>query len=1185
MGERRWTEKQLEAIEARDRTLLVSAAAGSGKTATLTERIIRSLTDNENPMEISELLVVTYTNAAAAELRTKVARALEDAVKADPKNERLSRQLYMLPSAKIRTIDSFCNDILRSNAEALGISAGYRIADEAELAILSKAILDGLIEAVYSGLEPEIAAPEEFVELSDCLTSAKKTEELAEVFHVIWKRCSTAECGVELLLPLIENYNTESFTSVENAKYGEYLISETKNMLTAYLEAIKKYRRGMNSSDKNEEKYYYTATADIDFCERVLSLGSYDEIRERIKDAKLLNAPAIRGYEKPPHIEDYLALRGMLNDDLKEFGAFYKYESLHWKELFDNLYRLLSIFYRFEKKFDSIFLSEKLHRGVFGYNDIERFTYNLLISDGERTDIAKNLAAQFSAIYIDEYQDVNSLQNKIFEAISRPDNRFMVGDIKQSIYGFRHARPEIFAEMKNEYPEYPNIKNGASAIFMANNFRCDEGIVRFVNGIFDKVFGLVGDSIGYAPGDKLVYSKIHETEPPIFNPKICMLDKTSEISEEELVARKIRELLDTGVLDSGEAPRPSDIAIIMRSASGKYGIYREALARLGIPSEIDDSEKFFLSAEVLVVLCLLNSIDNPRRDIYLAGLMCSPLFAFTADDLYLIRHECGECRSLYESLVEYTGHHPDFVRGVEFLTALSHYRAISEGIGVDALIYKLYYETGLMALASANGRKENLMLLYNYARAYEGGAFKGLYNFIVFINNIIDKKSTFDDARDSESTDAVKIITCHGSKGLEYPIVFLAETGRAYSRRDLVQPISFNADFGISLKTRTPLGLCSVNSPVQDMINRYIKNKSFDEELRVLYVALTRAREQLYVTGSWVGKKREEYEKKTAVKRENLSPYMIKSASSSLELMLMSAENPIAYTPEEFLSGDIAPCEAEDTATAQEAEKKPREKEKTSELSEELYKRFSFEYEDAHMTRLPEKMSVSRITPNVLDDNDNRAISLFDAETEERLGVLPSFMSADFSLESARRGIATHLFMQFFDAERLRNSGARAELERLKKEGFISEDDAKRVRISEIERFCRSTLFADMEGARRVFREFRFNTELPAELFTEDERLRELYSGKTVLVQGVIDCIIEYADGRIGLFDYKTDRLTSEELSDPELARARMNERHGEQLYYYSLAIERIFGKAPARVAVYSLAFGGCLDMEMPKKS
>ena len=1175
-----WTQKQLNAIETRDRTLLVSAAAGSGKTATLTERIIRSLTDKENPASVSELLVVTYTKAAAAELRAKIARALENAVAADPTNEHLLKQLYMLPSAKIRTIDSYCNDILRSNTDKVGITSGYRIADAAELAILSKSILEGLIEAVYSGIEPGIATPDEFEELADCLTGSKNVEDLSEVLHLIWRKCSTAEDGVGALLPLIEHYDPEKFETVEKSIYGARLMKNTKEMLTHYRRAIASYRDRLDPSDKNEAKYKERCETDISLADGILECESYELMRERVNAFAIQSAPSIRGYDKPCVVEDYLVTRSAYKSDVEKIKKLYSFTSDNWRTLFVTLHKLLLVLYRFELRFDSVYLEEKIRRGALGYDDIERFTYNLLIRNGERTDVAKSIEKQFSAIYIDEYQDVNSLQNKIFEAISRPDNRFMVGDIKQSIYGFRYARPEIFAEMKSRFPEYPEKKDGASAIFMANNFRCDEGVVNFVNGIFDRVFGLIGDSIGYVDGDKLVYSKIHDgEEPPIFDPKLYMLDKDSEISEPDAVAAKIKSLIDTGKLDNGAAVRACDVAIILRSATGKSALYSEALARVGVSSQLDDSKDFFLSAEVLLALCLLNSIDNPSRDIYLAGLMCSPLYGFTGDDLFLIRSEGAEGSTLYDALVSYTAAHTDFTKGVELITSLSHYRAIAEGIGVDTLIYRLYYDTGLMALAAANGGKDNLMLLYDYARRFEGGAFKGLYNFIAFINNLIDKDSTFDENRDADSTDAVKIITCHSSKGLEYPIVFLCETGRSYSTRDLRQPLAFDDCFGISFRTRTPSGLCVVDSPVHDIINGYIKNKSFEEELRVLYVALTRAREQLYVTGTCPSVKREEYEHKIDVMRKHLSPYSIRTASSNLEVMLLSMPEARAHSLEELVPEEYMPHP--DTAECEDECIGECTVEPDWALADELYTRFTYEYPEREMTSLPEKMSVSRMSPTVLDDTENTVISLFEVGDEALTRTLPAFVSGNDTDESARRGIATHYFMQFFDIEKLRTDGARAELSRLISEGFISERDGERVRIREIERFARSRLFSDMLGARRIYREFRFNTELAADLFTTEEGKREAYSGKNILVQGVIDCIIEHEDGSIGLYDYKTDRLTSEELSDPTLAREKLRDRHGRQLYYYSLAIERIFGRSPARIEVYSLALGDSVDVRI----
>ena len=1187
MAERKWTADQLSAIETRDRTLLVSAAAGSGKTATLTERIIRSLTDRESPAEISELLVVTFTKAAAGELRTKIATALESAVKSEPDNEHLLRQLHLLPSAKIRTIDSFCNDILRQNTDRVGISAGYRIADTAEIAILSGAILDGLINSVYEGAEPDIASPEELEELAECLTSAKRSDELAEVLHLVWSRCESCEMGVHTLVPLIEKYNPESFESVEDTYHGAYIIEKTRECLEHYRAAADKYFDKFSAGGVAEQKYAPMTAADRDAIDGVLSYSDYNSIREAIRNIAFIRCPSVKADDKSADMLEYLAVREMMKEDVKKFAKFYTYTEENWKTLYATLYRLLSVLYRFECRFDSVFLEEKLRRGALNYSDIERFCYNLLLKDGERTDIAENLSRQFSAIYIDEYQDVNSLQNKIFEAISRPDNRFMVGDIKQSIYGFRSARPEIFADMKSSFPKLERDKSQtAASIFMSNNFRCDRGVVDFVNSIFDKTFSLIGDSIGYAEGDRLEYSKLHEGDEPEYRaPEIYMLDKESKVTEPRAVALKIKQLLESGRLDSGEPIRPSNIAIILRYASRKYSVYAEALAEVGVPSEISGAKDFFLSAEVLLVLCLLNSIDNPQRDIYLAGLVCSPLFGFNADDLYLIRTQ-GEGDSLYSALCSYTAAHPEFEKGRRFISELSHYRAIAEGVSVDALLYRLYYETGLMALAGAGGGKENLTLLYDYARNFESGAFRGLYNFITFINNLIDKSSTFDENRGGDGSDAVKIVTCHASKGLEYPVVFLCECGTHFSDKDSRAPLAFEENFGISMRVRTPSGLAVVESPVSDAVNYYVKKKNYDEELRVLYVALTRAREQLYVIGTSPTVKRDEYIDKIAAQRANLTPYSIRNLSSTLELMLATADNPKPHTLEELLelsSEDISALAEQSDEEEELAEEAIQPPELDSELCDELYRRFTYSYPYADLTRLPEKMSVSRVYPTVLDESEESELEVED-DSDEGMPVLPRFAGGGSSEESAKRGIATHLFMQFCDIENLAKVGARAELERLVCEGFISSVDADRVRIREVEAFTRSRLFNEMRGAARVWREFRFNTELDATLFTTQESKRASYEGRRVLVQGVIDCIVELADGSLGLFDYKTDRLTREELADRSLAEAKMREKHSQQLYYYSLAIERIFGRAPSRVEVYSLALGDTLDVKINQK-
>ncbi len=1199
MAERRWTDEQLSAIDTRDKTLLVSAAAGSGKTATLTERIIRSLLDKKNPVTIDSLLIVTYTNAAASELRQKISVALEAAVKANPEDEGLLRQLMMLPSAKIKTIDAFCNDLLKNNAASVGLSPRYRISTGAECEILSSSILEGLIDAVYSGDAPEVAGPEEFDALAECLTDTKHTEDLSEVLKFIYDKCQSSLRGTAVLSDLVELYNPEKFSSVDGTVHGKYIINKLTDATEHYISAFSGYRRRLSDGSEKEALYLPTVDADIDALRRVSAASGYEEKRRAILDFSLTRIKTVR--DKTPLMEDFSDYRKIMREDVDDYKRLFLYTTDEWRELYSSLHTVLTTLCKFLFTFDRLFMEEKRQRGIVSYSDLERYTYNLLWHNGERTDIAKGLQASFSQIYIDEYQDVNALQDKIFEAVARPDNRFMVGDIKQSIYGFRSARPEIFARMKATYPDLKKSTGDEASIFMSKNFRCDKGIVDFTNCIFDKMFGLVGESIGYQEGDRLEYAKLHDTEPPYRAPQIIVAENHSYtedgISAEDAVAYKIRSLLAEGTLNSGERIKPSDIAIIFRTTKALEK-YADALSREGIPTEISVPEDFFLTPEVLLTLSFLYSIDNPRRDVYLAGLMCSPIFNFEGAELAEIRLD-GEAETLYESLVKYTEAHPDYRKGREFLERLNYYRSVAEGTPVDRLIYRIYHETGLLSLASRQGGRKNLMFLYDHARSFESGAFRGLYNFLSYIDNIISGKVSgeFDERRAGSESNAVKLITAHSSKGLEYPVVFFVHANKKMAGTvggvdSKERWVSYSEEMGISLKLRTPSGLARVNNPVSYAITEFSKEKDFEEELRVLYVILTRAREQLYVVGQSPKKNVGEYKNYIRLMSENLTDFSARGLSTYLDVALVGTGGS-GYSPEEILE-DFKKTE-ENSGSAEGADNDESGlimSESLGDLTEQLEKRFTFRYSEGHMTALPEKMSVSRITPTVLDGADETVVEIIGqtidlADEEGNLpdcdgekDTLPKFMTGTDAEESAKRGIATHYFMQFCDLPHFTEQGAEAELKRLLDNGFLSAKDGERVRIRELEAFRKSKLLRNMLGAKNLYRELRFNLHLPAKYFTEDEEKRVAYQGKAVLVQGVIDCIWEDENGDFHLVDYKTDRLTWEERKTRALAEERMRDAHTTQLSYYALAIKEMLGKTPKSISVYSLHLGDEIQIE-----
>ena len=1222
-----FTPAQQSAILTRDKTLLVSAAAGSGKTATLTERIIRSLTDRKNPEDISRMLIVTFTNAAVADLKEKISKALREAIAENPNDEHLLRQLYALPGAHISTIDSFCNEILKSNCERFGISPKYRIADPIEAELLATSVCSTLIDAAYNG-EISGISPEDFEELTVSLTGVKNNSSLEEAFSFLYEKAKDHENGVEIFKSFAKELGNATALPVEENVYCKYAIRKTKEFAAHYRKVIldfmtklcgsadkieerlekanlivEKYKEAQLLSGK-EKKAFLEALPDISADDKYLTVMEKDfAILDRIMKsesyADMLTALDV-SFEKMPTVSDktelqlaFAAVRDKIKDTLKRKHKerYFSYSEQEWRAHLYDMQKLTSILARFIEEFDRVYFNEKKSRSMLEYSDIERLTYLSLYDEcGEPSELARSLREEFTSVYIDEYQDVNLIQNKIFLAISKKNNRFTVGDIKQSIYVFRNARPEIFAEMKNAYPALADAKDSDTAsIFMSENFRCDEGIIDFANNIFDEMFTLVGESIGYVESDKLKFAKKYDGDtPPYRTPELHLFaneeDTEGEEDEDELlpsersakwIAEKIRSLLSDGTLNSGNSVKPCDIAIILRKDQGRAEIYKKEIESLGIPVRAPQSRDFFLNSEIQLVLCLLNAINNPTRDIYLAGLMLSPIFDFTPDELYLARRLGG--RTLYHSIKAFSEANPENTKFSYFISALDRYRKISEGMQVDALIMRLYNETGLLALAKNDGSCENLMLLYNYAKKYEESSFKGLYSFINYVNGIIDAGKTFSASKDTDDENAVTIITAHKSKGLEFPIVFLADASVALiSANERKGRIAYSETYGLGMKKRITGGLALVESPIRNVIIDSNIEKSLEEELRVYYVAVTRAREALYVVGSPKAKTKEDFLEKSRYKKIAKSTYSLTEMTSFVDIL-------------HFVDTDFkvvwhdSVSEFSTVSQIDEAENAPQSEDYDEQLYRKALSSLTFKYPRQHLTTLPEKMSISRLYPTVLDGLDTEeSLGIDEPKAKQRpLGITPTFFSGKDEMSSAKRGIATHTFLQFFDAERLDALGVEGELNRLVEKGFISKEDARRVRIEELSLFSKSKLLSDMKKAKKLYREFRFNVMLPAPMFTENKDKKEALSSETILLQGVIDCIIIDEDDSLHLVDYKTDRLTEEELSDKALAKKTLSERHSLQLSYYSCAVEKIFGHKPCKVSVYSLPLGDTVEIDI----
>jgi ATP-dependent helicase/nuclease subunit A len=1231
MAERTYTDEQLSAINTRDKTLLVSAAAGSGKTAVLTERIIRTLLDESSDVLISDMLIVTFTNAATSEMRERIASTIRERLRLFPENERLERQLNLLPLAKISTIDSFCNEIVRENAERFGISPKYRIADSSEAHLLAHGIWSRLIEEAYQGELPDVATAEEFETLADSLTGVKNTSELESVFALLYERSRSSEDGARIFSRLAEEMSGYTF---ENNPYIDYAMDSLKTVLAHYKPAFEKLMSsyGRFREDGAPGDIYTTSLKNI--LDTIADLEETDFYPTLM--LILYGAAPTRRFHALGDSKGSILTAGVYKNFKSAIERLYEryfiYPSQEWTHTLEYLSRQLKILARFMERFDEVFLAAKTERGILEHADVERLALESLVGeDGLPTELAEYYRKRFSAIYIDEFQDINETQGKIFSAIARENNLFMVGDVKQSIYGFRSARPEIFERMKNAFPPIESSEGSPSAtVFMSKNFRCDRPVIDFVNKIFDTAFDLTQKSMAYTEGDRLSYAKLFDGgEPEYRDVRLQLFPKETVTSHTPLgrareiqpvwTALQIWKLVGKETLNSGKKISPSDIAIIMRKDQGRAEDYAAALELFGIPASYPKKKSFLSKPEIQLILALLNTIDNPERDIYLAGAMLSPIFSFTADELYTVR-QADRDSSLWRSLIAYSQNNPEDTHARTFIETVRKYRAIAENERIDTFLGRLYTDLHILSLAGGEGKTDSLMALLGAARSLAASSYEGLHAFISYVNALLEEDKDLIEEKEGSLEDAVKIMTVHKSKGLEFPVVFLVDaTVDLVSTMDKRGSIAYSDKYGMAMRERMPGGPVLFANPVYNVIIDSNLDRAVEEEMRVYYVALTRARERLTILGA-TNKSRTAYEEEMQSLSFVKSPQLLREVKSFMDVIFISglgSEVSWKFNGQEIAANSSKIKFSQETLDEQAKlltviakrehldvnetlqkylpdydrsalfiEQHISDGEEITSKSEGLYEaimeRLTYRYPSEHLTTLPEKMSVSRLSPSLLDEEDGEERLTIDgvpAESEKKLGRMPEFIRPDKISESKKRGIATHNFMQFFDVASLISHGAEAELERLVENRFISKKNSLLVRLSEIELFKTSKLLSEMKAAKNLYRELRFSVMLPASLFTENPERRELYRDSELLLQGVIDCIIEDAEGNLHLIDYKTDRLSREELCDRSLAEAKLRESHSRQLNYYALAIEKIFGRRPKTVRVYSLMLGDCVDV------
>ena len=1176
------TKSQALAIEKRDASILLSAAAGSGKTATLTERIIESLKDHDNPLNIGEMLVVTFTRAAASELRERVSKAINQALAESPSDKHLLRQSISIGSADIGTIDSFYAGIVKSNFQHLTFESGaplspdFRMADSDETDSIAVEIMNGVINDFYDKPD-ETFSFESFTEnFSDARGEGNLVKLLID--HAKFLDGMIDPNGFyEKLLKRVAEDKSKPFFETD---YGKMI----KDDLASFLEYAKKvsysaadYFSGLNGKTK--------AAFDAD-------IAFFDELANSLEKGYADTASVINGVSwerignksKDFDLREnvFVDLRNDYKDKIKDYKAsYFSTRENDIAVLYEKLEKNLKILADVMREFRDKFAREKASRKICTFNDVSRLAYRLLVNnDKTPTSCALSLRERYKAVYIDEYQDVNELQDDIFKAISEKGRLFVVGDIKQSIYKFRGSDPDIFNGMRNALtPLVDGDERNLSeySIFMSENFRCDKNVIDFVNRVSHETFVKANGSVSYRDEDDLIFKKSEHAGNSPVTVAAFPASKKEDDPETLYIADEIKRLLKDGRKNNGDKILHSDIAVLASRASECDDIAK-ALTAAGIPVCSSSESDFFSVPEIALINAFITAIDNPEKDIPLAAVLRSPIFDFSMDELIRIRIATDLSHSLFNACEAYATVEDDPLLSEKcrkFVEKMDELRLSSRGIPVDRFLRKLYREFGITSLADrARPQKQielNLRYFYDMARSFSKSRAGGLSAFVVYVANCIETEKKVVLPPVAGGDGAVSVMTIHKSKGLEFPVTFVAFCGSSFSDKSIKNDILQDRE-RVVFNFKDHSTLSKIISPFTNVMKEKIKKVETEERMRVLYVALTRARERLYVTGMIPTKQDIDTKiEATAFASEFGTRASTLSAKNFFDWILPTIKGNDAVN----LVRSYEPQTSEEPA---EEESETVLREYDADILKKIKERFDFVYPHVASDLIPAKLSVSVLYPEVLDDGS--------AGLDEKMPELrskPLFLQnndENDKVTAAERGTATHLFLQFCNfasAEKDIDN----EIARLADEKFFPAETAAAINRKHLRKFFVSDFFKSLKNASKIYREQRFNLLLPASEFTGNKDTAKALDGETLLVQGVIDLFFVDGDGTLVLCDYKTDFLTDEELENVELARTKLTERHAVQLRYYAKAIETMVGRAPDKVCIYSLPLGRELDIKI----
>jgi len=1214
VAEVKWTNEQLQAIQEKDSNILVAAAAGSGKTAVLVERIIHKIIDEQ--MDIDKILVVTFTNAAASEMRERILEAIYKKLEENPENVHLQRQIILLNKASICTIHSFCLDVIHNHFYEIDLPSNFKIADTAEIDLLKQEVLDDLFEQKYTENDKD------FIELLENYTNYRGDEALQELVLKIYKFIQSSPFPLKWLQEKLELLKIED-KDISQTIWGKLIIQAVEDDIQESIMQLETVKSKM-ALYPEMTKFYQKICEDLIIIKDLQNYNSWDELYIKLLNFNFSKWPVDKKVTNDLK-EDSKEIRDKVKKHIKEKTA--KLLSCSQEQAVKDLKIITPILEKLANlvtEFTKNFAEKKKEKNCIDFNDIEHFALKILLDENNNpTEVAKKYKEKFEEIAIDEYQDSNLVQEAILTSISKGNNIFMVGDVKQSIYKFRQARPELFLQ---KYDEYKNKEEKTQEdnlkIQLFRNFRSRQNILNITNLVFESIMSKELGDINYNENEYLNYGANYPEPEEIKNyAGIAELDiidlkedesitafegeedeeeqekVEDDVLEAKFVANKIQELLNSDymVFDKKQGYRkirPKDIVILLRATSNLSPIYEKELSDLELPVFSDTSGTYLDTVEIQTILSVLKIIDNPLQDIPLVVVLRSSICNFTDNDLITIRLTDRNC-NFYEALIKTRiicdGDLKDKIES--FLEKLEKWKSISQYMPLDEFIWQIYLDTGYYQYVGLlpNGamRQANLKTLFEKAKQYEKASFKGLFNFIQFIDKLKKQNGDLASAKlIGENEDVIRIMSIHKSKGLEFPVVFLCNSHKKFNMQDLNDNILLHQDIGFGPTIMDATKKIKYSSIAKDAIKLKMKQETLSEEQRILYVALTRAKEKLYITG-----RSKDFTKYVQDKNKVLEMYesenikldakLMKKANSYLDwimcVYLFNQGRTITLKGEQYKLSDIITLNVSNKkdllkALAKEEvveqidlkekieqilkNKSDEENKKSEQALEEL---LEWKYDYIVDTTLPTKSSVTKIKQEKIKLEEILK-GIESEEVEYKKSYTPKFMQEDKKISNAEKGTLVHLCIQRLDERKdYELKDIQNMILNLVEKEIITQNEADAIDVNLIYQYTKSQLFEELRQAKEVHKEQPFYINIPAkDVVSEAEN-----SKKNILVQGIIDLYYIDKNDNLVLIDFKTDYISNE----PN-AKEKILEKYKVQLEIYKTALEQALGRKVNKTAI-----------------